>query len=163
MYLWNVEGLIRDFRTQKITEHQKLNYAITFAIIVLFLTYSILLFGTELSARTRKDLLCLELIMLSIVNVAGLKICFHANQRGDGRAFIERVMCLSLPLTIRSVMLALAFYTAIDGMGYLFLKRDIFESEIFRISETFSILVFDCIYYRWLYSAILKISEPTPS
>ena len=50
---------------------------------------------------------------------AGIVACFRANQRGDGVRFIERIVCLALPVLVRWYVLTLGVYYAAYFAGGL--------------------------------------------
>jgi hypothetical protein len=49
-----------------------------------------------------------------LINLVGLLACFTANARGDNRAFLERYLCLSVPVGLVVVALQYLLYY---GMG----------------------------------------------
>jgi hypothetical protein len=62
--------------------------------------------------------------MLVAFWAAGVYVCYRANAAGDGRRFIERFICLAVPLTIWTflagiaVAAALYFGLGLRGEGY---------------------------------------------
>lgn len=51
-----------------------------------------------------------------------LILCYVINKKGDGQSFIERMLCLSFPLTVRFTIIFSIAYSAICGsiFGYFF-------------------------------------------
>jgi hypothetical protein len=52
-----------------------------------------------------------------LITVVGLLACFGANARGDNRAFLERYVCLSVPLSIATYGLYYAIYYGMAAVG----------------------------------------------
>jgi hypothetical protein len=50
---------------------------------------------------------------------AGIWACYRANDEGDGRGFVERYVCLSVPLSILSYLIYIVLF-----YGAYFLLRD---------------------------------------
>jgi hypothetical protein len=61
-------------------------------------------------------------ILLSVVylgaSVAGIWSCFRANQAGDGHSFVERYVCLGVPISV----LVFGSYTALYYLGFFALR-----------------------------------------
>ncbi len=63
-------------------------------------------------------------VFYTLVSYLGLRACFATNARGDNKGFVERWLCLSLPLSMWTIVLptylGLASYIfyALVGRGY---------------------------------------------
>jgi uncharacterized membrane protein (DUF485 family) len=44
-------------------------------------------------------------LAMAAVNAAGVLLCYEANRQGDNREFVNRLVCLSWPITIRVTVL----------------------------------------------------------
>lgn len=89
MYFWNINALIEDLRLNKVTERDKmLNFLVTITILVLI-------------ASSALDI---------ILFVVGIILCFRTNSNGDNKNFIDRVICLSVPIFSRLFPVALILY-----------------------------------------------------
>lgn len=51
------------------------------------------------------------------VTVAGIWVCYRANQRGDGTAFLERFICLTLPVMLRWLALFFGVWIGLVLIG----------------------------------------------
>ena len=61
------------------------------------------LFGQSAVAMLRSD--AQLVVVLAVIMVWGITACFKANARGDGRAFLERYVCLSTSISIYTTIL----------------------------------------------------------
>lgn len=108
MYLWNVKALATDLREKKISQREKLYY---FLATVFF--SSLTDFSGDIFPHTRS----LEALGVGFfINIIGIVFCYMANNEGDNEEFIDRLVCLSVPIGIRTlvvtiiVALAAAFF-----------------------------------------------------
>jgi hypothetical protein len=93
MHLLDAARLADELREDALSETQKLAYLIAMAAIGLLLGRS--------SGMGPWTLLGAAVALLQLgIAVGGVWYCFAANQRGDGRSFIERFVCLGVPLWI---------------------------------------------------------------
>ena len=93
MLLFNPSRVARGLRSGELTETQKARLLLGGAI------------GTglvgNLASRgfeTGNDVVFLVLYLTGMA--AGLWTCYRTNQQGDGKFFVERFVCLSVPLTL---------------------------------------------------------------
>ena len=94
MHLFNAARLADDLRNDRLSEKQKMGYFMAAtAFTLLFGRGPGLVSGwTALGVATT--------VLYGVITLAGIGYSFAANARGDGRAFLERLLCLSLPLTL---------------------------------------------------------------
>jgi hypothetical protein len=59
------------------------------------------------------------LVASLLITIVGLLACFRANARGDDRAFLERYLCLSVPVGIVTYGLYYGIYYGLGLVGYL--------------------------------------------
>ncbi|AIF81026.1 hypothetical protein I862_02315 [endosymbiont of Acanthamoeba sp. UWC8] len=88
MIFWNDIKLALQLRNSEIDEDEKFYYYLV--TVVLFTICGL-----------KGGLLALS------VEIIGLFCIFKANRRGDNKAFIERVVCLSLPIAVKGFVLLL--------------------------------------------------------
>lgn len=94
MNFWNPAKLATDLRSGKLSEIQKFNYVVISAIIHMIV-------GSGSILRGHYTSLHLSFIFAYIcVTLVGLNISFRVNQEGDGKFFLERYLCLSVPLIV---------------------------------------------------------------
>jgi len=99
MYLWNTNALANELKEGTLSEREKFKYYITSTLL-----YELLILVTSFSARTFS---AVE-IFLSLLSIAilffGTYQSYRVNQKGDGLNFIERFICLSLPIGIKIIV-----------------------------------------------------------
>lgn len=62
-----------------------------------------------------------EYLALALINLGGLQWCFRTNQAGDGKDFVERFICLTLPVAIRVILMAILVFVAAFALYALFI------------------------------------------
>jgi hypothetical protein len=116
MHLLDAAGLADELRRDELSEKQKLAYMVAMVVVGLLLGRS--------AGMEPWTLLGAAVALLQLgIAVGGVWYCFAANQRGDGRSFIERFVCLGVPLwiwwavanyTLYFLGLAIAFLPAVS-------------------------------------------------
>jgi hypothetical protein len=102
MHLWDIDALGGELRTGKLTESQSFKY---FMVVVLVQAIPILLPVRDeaVSAFFTMGFAFLAPLVWLATLIAGLIICFKANQQSDGIDFIRRFICLEVPAMIRTL------------------------------------------------------------
>jgi hypothetical protein len=111
MYLWNARRLALALRAGRLTEADKARYLIAGSVL------SSMCGGSAVSAL-QNTFTALPLIGSIVVTVAGIWMCYRANQRGDGTAFLERFVCLVLPVTVRWLLLFWGLWMGVVLIGW---------------------------------------------
>jgi hypothetical protein len=92
----------------ELSERDKFHYLLAWALIGVFI-------NPLVGISHRWDhLRILSVVPSLLITAVGLVACFQANARGDNRAFLERYLCLSLPV---SLVTSAAYYLFYYGMG----------------------------------------------
>ncbi|GAE35153.1 hypothetical protein [Halalkalibacter akibai] len=146
MIIWNIEKLALKLKNNEITEKEKFIYFFIYIVLSGFVGYYTIEFASNLQRM-------IELLITSIITILGLLFCFNINQKGDGKVFIERYICLSLPISIRIIVYGTLLYglymiIALFTMsGYYDPTNDLLLDFVY----TFLIqLVFYVLLYRWI-------------
>lgn len=140
MKIWETDGLIKALAAGTMSEKRKLGY---FLIGILIGSASLIwfrAFGPE--AATWKTKSIHTLVSLSIT-LLGVLAAFKANR--DGIAFIERYICLSVPINIRLMVMIVPVFSAIgflsgmlghsDGLNR-FLKSNLYDTGFSLFYDT---------------------------
>ena len=120
MYLWNYHALAKKLKEQQITARNKFGYLL---LIMLYVPTGLmgsnwipgiyrLLYRVANMIITRQAPRVHQLKLFNNYNYAtdiativilgiGILICYIANKKGDGKRFIERFMCLIVPVSIK--------------------------------------------------------------
>lgn len=110
MYLWNARRLALALRAGRLNEADKAKYLL---VSVLLGSLSAQPGLTTLTSATA----VVQAVAAVAVTLGGIWLCFGANQRGDGRAFIERFYCLMVPVYVRWLVMYYAAWIALAALG----------------------------------------------
>jgi len=154
MYFWRTAKLASDLKAGAVPNRDKRNYLIAWIVITTLGGYAALAMESESSA-----LLILETLLVLLINVAGVLVCYGANRAGDGRDFVERFVCMTLPLFIRVVVALLAFMVAYVIVGYA-IRGQRFESFLERhnVADVLFAAAFEAAFYWRMRLHFLRIA-----
>lgn len=157
MYFWNVKALSEDLKTRTMSQREKMKYFLAFMVIGVIVTANFFLsFG---SSEEINIILIIEDFITIVITVGGIILCYKANQAGDDFEFIDRFICLSLPITIRLTVLLFISYGIYMIIGYhIFGTRFDDTLERTTIIDFIIVILAEALYYLWIRSYILKIS-----
>ena len=88
-------------------------------------------------------------IVWLVTGVAGLVFCFRANQRADGKDFIQRMICLELPAGIRTMIFCIPLIIIGAIIGSAFPKEDSHIVSFWTMGTV--ILAMIIVQYRMIY------------
>ncbi len=150
MYFWKVDKLTDSLIDNSLTERDKNRYSLLYLIYVSVFT------STIVSGRSSTPVLALSGIELLVI-LLGIIICYYQNNKGDGRDFLIRYICLSVPITIRVlvtlVMLSIVIGIVASVMDKVSLIRD-------SLSVTSLIYIFiNGLYYYLLHKEFATITK----
>ena len=97
----------------------------------------------------------LKFIIAAIINVFGIWFLYDANNRGDGKDFFKRIVCLTFPV---SLFVLLAY-----GIPGFFVLRLLFIDSnpfLYRIYKLVLLTIIGLLYYHLSYKCLLFISGP---
>jgi hypothetical protein len=112
MAIWTPARVAEDLRAGRLTESSKARY-IVFAIIAQSVT------GSRSLRDVRPGVDTIALFMCLVITLIGVWAAIRANAAGDGRAFVERYMCIGVSLWVYIAAVYIAIYYVI----YVFLAR----------------------------------------
>jgi|GEM_PF-1465662 hypothetical protein len=155
MYIWNYHALAQRFKTHTLTTREKLKYLLAIMIYVptglmgsnwvpgiyrLIYAISNKFLATKSShvppLKVFNDFNSVtDIVVVGIVGL-GVILCYWTNRRGDGRNFIERFMCLSIPISIRISVYVLVIFFVILGSSLVY-----FYFKLQLIAQTHGFLV----------------------
>lgn len=114
MYVWNTRGLADDLRARRVPEPEKFRYFLAFMFISSLATEAAQYMPEE---ATAVPLSGSALVVLA--TLVGTSSCYIANRQGDNECFMERFICLSLPVLVRTMVVFTVLYTAFLVAGAL--------------------------------------------
>ncbi len=119
MYFWNVGELSTRLRENTLSTYEEAQYY--FATFFCFIVCMIL---KVYSAQTEMSLsfTVLTFIASDLAIICGMSYCYYINKSGDGKDFIKRILCLTLPITVRTFPKAFQtfVYTLLFSIALLF-------------------------------------------
>lgn len=97
MNILDADTLAIRLRDESVSEREKLNY--------LFLLMAMALFtgSPNLITILRQPFWLLIYGAVLAVGVIGIIVCYETNRRGDNRAFVERLVILAAPVSVRVI------------------------------------------------------------
>jgi len=103
MFLWNVGGLARALKADLINDRQKSYYLAALAMLGITLITCYRILPPTCTPPERSIIDILGGLIYGFIALNGVIRVFHINMAGDGRFFIDRFICLALPITIRII------------------------------------------------------------
>jgi hypothetical protein len=133
----------------QVTEREKFQYLLVWAVIGIALPAQ--LGGWTGWSRGRVAFLLVSLL----ITIVGLVACFRANTHGDNRAFLERYLCLSVPLGLVAYALYYAIYYGIGLIGFMtgWVEPDARNWDVYAVSLVSSTTALT-VYYLWMRASI---------
>ena len=146
IYLWNAKELAKELGQDRISEKICMHYFLASCLLVLIVTYYSLFWD-----QIRNWLFYSEVIIVSVITIFGCLEIFKANSSNEGRDFVKRAICLSVPVGVRVNVLS-----GIFGLFLNLTATHIFTATLFGDPLRAATLVFYAalvgfnIYYWWL-------------
>lgn len=140
MYLWNDEALALDLKENRVSENDKRKYLLYFIIIygiIVIANKSSGIYVKEFMEKLHYWIIALKPLPAAdpltvsyysmlittdiivplieiIIALIGVKACLAINQNGDNKNFIERFVCLAVPINIHVIVLG--------GIAYVLMR-----------------------------------------
>ena len=111
MYLWKVDNLVDDFRTDKVSQKEEFKYMLFYSVLIPLSTDPFLI-GNSSYYNVNDFLISISILAISIW---GIYYCYKINSSGDNKYFYVRVSCIGVPVFIRVFA---AFITAMSLMFF---------------------------------------------
>lgn len=153
MYLWNVNRLAEELRSGNLSEKQKLMY---------FLVYlSLLLASGAFTEATSVAMRILGVAIAIIIQLITTAVCYQANSRGDDKNFLERYICLQVPMTIRFWVLG-----SVVGVLFVIVFGNVLfhmPRAVFTLTSYLLIIGAYWVYIAYLRAVIAKVAALPPA
>jgi hypothetical protein len=151
LYLLNPLAFARDLRDDRVPERVKAQYMVLGGIV----QYAEYAWRSHYAAKPASPF---GFAMLVAVWIAGVYVCYRANAAGDDRRFIERYICLAVPVTVWTSLAGIAVFAAMYfGLG---LRGE--EYGAMRGGITLLMWIAYVAALRWLIIHASKRSGPPP-
>jgi hypothetical protein len=139
------------FAAGEVSEREKFQYLLVWALIGLLVPSHAE--GWTGWTGVRAAFVAASLLVTSI----GLVACAQANARGDDRAFVERYLCLSVPLGILTYVL---YYVIYYGLGLVGFATGLVENDAsnwdpgwMSLASSMAALT---VFFLWMRASILR-------
>ena len=154
MYWWDVHGLAADLAARRVSERDKMLY---YVLTTTLYAGSSALALVPPPPETPTAVLAGQVLIIVASTLAGILICYEVNRRTDDRDFLDRMVCLSWPVTIRLAVVYLPLYTAYLVAGLL-IGGDRFSAFFERPSATALVwlVIVYALNYAWLATLIRR-------
>lgn len=138
MYLWNVKKLSSDLKENKISEKEKMKYFMVMILIWTLMFSLSALFPAQLTDKLNYLTVSFFILVLTFF---GLYSCYQANRDGDNKDFVGRFVCVSLPINIRLLVIAVPISVAGGLLGAIFFAgADLFFNLLAIFATLFEFL-----------------------
>lgn len=152
MYFWNVRALAEDLKLGQVTQEEKMKYFLVQTVIISLVFSFISHLASPLYSTGAMAFL--ESTMDLVVNVLGIWMCYEANKLGDNKEFLDRIICLSLPIGVRLTVFIIPLSFLIGIMTGWLDTAGAAQDLLNLVLGSGSLLIF----YIWVRSYILDIS-----
>ena len=135
MYLWKIDPLVEELKKNAVSEIDKMKYIIAFCLLNVtgialysWIPITFRLFFAHLFMQIKDTFprsYGIKIVLISdfffilapiAVLILGIWMCFKAN--GGKKGFIEKFICLSIPITIRVITYVTAVFLIIASSAY---------------------------------------------
>ena len=155
MYFWKTEDLIDELRKGSLSQADRFKYLFVFIVITVFLT-ELMLYVSEVPSV----IAITESIMVLTITIFGMIWCYQTNKLGDNAEFLDRFICLSLPITVRLFVFFGLIYTF-----YIIIGTSVFGEDFEKFTEQSNwidvifTIVFSAYFYWRLSIAINEVAN----
>lgn len=125
MYFWKTDDLIDELRKGSLSQADRFKYLFVMILITVFLT-ELMLYMSEVPSV----IAITESIMVVTITIFGMIWCYQTNKLGDNSEFLDRFICLSLPITVRLFVFFVLIYTL-----YIFFGTSFFGEAFEKFTE----------------------------
>ncbi len=143
MYFWRTNQLAEDLKNNNVTEREKMRYFLALTIVAMIGFYL-----TSLNLVLRNNNVShvssfVELVIGLLIATIGIRITFYSNKGNQGLDYLARVVCLSLPIIIKIVVITVFFgltITLAAGRLYQLSPNGLFRSYMLNSNWIFIII-----------------------
>lgn len=155
MYFWKINKLVKELSENSISQNEKYKYLLTFMIITAFII--------EVSEYVSENpsfipITCSILVLLA--TVVGTIYCYRLNRQGDNLDFVDRYICLYIPIFIKVTVFFIIMFSSYMILGFIFFG-DVFDrfTDSTNWIDVIFIVGFECLFYWILSGSIKKVSN----
>ena len=101
MFVWNVDGMARALKANDISERQKSHYLVALMVLIIFLITFYRILPPTCPTYERSFIDILGGLIYGFIAINGVLRVFYMNLAGDNKEFLDRFICLALPISVR--------------------------------------------------------------
>lgn len=140
MHLWNTKALAMEFRDGELPEKERFKYFFIFILLTALLIEVCLYIGEMPTVIT-----IAESAIGMMITVGGTLLAYRTNKGGDNKEFIDRYVCLSIPIMLKMLVLLAICFIAYMIVGYMVLD------------EAFDKIIASTTWYDVLFTSIFEV------
>jgi hypothetical protein len=138
----------------EVSEREKFLYLLVWAVVGILVPSRVGGWAGWSSVRV-------ALVVVSLlITIGGLLVCFQANARGDNRAFLERYLCLSVPLGFMTYVLYYAIYYGLGlagaTIGWVESDARNWDRDLMSLISSMSAL---SLFFLWMRASIVRAAR----
>ena len=156
MYFWNTNKLIDDLKNERLADRDYKNYYLVSASVT-----CLMMFSMRFSPVVDVVPSIIDIVISLIMLIIGMNRCFAANGGNNGTQFLNRLICLFLPIGVKMLLAYLLFFIFIV-IGFIFSARFIDVNQIPELIKpyqgwvTLFLSIFMQVIMYWRFCVALK-------
>jgi hypothetical protein len=154
MYWWNVSKLAEDLTNDRVTERERFKYYLADAIVMNAVVQLVIYVGQPFTMWY-----ALSSLAAVVISIVGIVLCYRVNKAGDDADFIERIVCLGWPVTIKLAVLFGVIMIVIAIVGEIMTQHYYMSSTGPEALNELLSLVYEIVLYLMLYKYIKMVSH----
>lgn len=153
MIFWNVSKLAEQLRNGELSSKQKMRYLLLVFVFLGITPYAYL--GESYNAAYG-----LEVLVILFTSIWGILYCHEANEEGDGKNFIERFICIGVPVGVRVMVFFLPAYFILSALFMFLTPVEYGQGIQYGYSDVIFTVIIEIVFYLRVRKWIRFISAP---
>jgi hypothetical protein len=146
MFIWNISEISYRLINNSLSEQEKMKH---YLILNILLVFTILFLVESFDSM---HFIFLNMGIQILITSLGILLCYQSNKKGDNKYFIERMICLSLPIFFRIMILNALTTIPIVIFDYF----SVADNDLYYIAKNGLLCI---LFYLWLNAYIVKIAQ----
>lgn len=160
MYLLRTSRLIEDIQNEVVTQKETMKYLFVFmlGIVVLNLCFELFLLTEEPMSVLTPKVILLKNFIITIITIGGIYYCYRKNYQGNDTNFVERFICLSIPIGFKVLFYGVVVIILQTILGEI-IKKEIYSYLFGSGAFEFSLeIIFELVFYYYMADCFNEIS-----
>lgn len=160
MYFWNAEALAQELKADTLSQPERMKYLLAFMLFFTPLTELLYLyFPTQ-----KTSLAVLSVILNGVMTLGGVIVCYFANRAAQGKNFVERFICLNVPISIRlGVLLGVAVVLVECIKSFFKIPESDSHLYVMNVGDLVFNVFLEGIYFWWMFRYLREIAREDSS